>query len=191
MRKAALLLVFVVGLPLSAAAQPGNDFDRRQWPHWRKIAVPGCRLKQSVRDVALARDAVTLQRKTSDPCSPIIGGTWRSPYSGALLHLGEVQLDHTFPLAWVWEHTARAQRWDKERRKTYANDLRWRGHLVVMEGNLNAAKGARGPADWRPPLREAWCDYALTFAAVAFVEGFLPAPSREREAAREMLATCR
>ncbi len=53
----------------------------------------------------------------------------------------------------------------------------------------NYAKGHKGPAQWRPPRQEFWCQYAQAWAAVKHVWE-LQSTAAERQALREMLATC-
>lgn len=86
-------------------------------------------------------------------------------------------------------HEAGGRRWSEEKRREYANDLRYRWHLVAVSASANRAKGDKGPDKWKPDKREFWCQYAQAWASVKFTWG-LSSTAQEREAVREMLATC-
>jgi len=59
----------------------------------------------------------------------------------------------------------------------------------VLSRAANRSKGDKGPDQWRPPRQEFWCQYAQAWAAVKHVWE-LQSTQAERQALREMLATC-
>ncbi len=87
-------------------------------------------------------------------------------------------------------HDAGGWRWSREVRKQYANDLEASEHLVAVWKRLNRQKGAKGPDQWRPPDRSAWCWYAESWLAIKERWGlWMTVP--ETRALWEMLETCR
>jgi len=86
-------------------------------------------------------------------------------------------------------HAAGGWAWTPARKHAYANNLRYRRHLVVTHAGVNRAKGDKGPDRWRPPDRAAWCGYSEAWSAVKLVER-LQSTEAERLAVRELLKTC-
>ena len=54
---------------------------------------------------------------------------------------------------------------------------------------LNRSKGAKGPAEWRPPDEDYWCRYATDWTEVKMEWG-LTMTQTETEAVIDMLDTC-
>jgi hypothetical protein len=100
-----------------------------------------------------------------------------------------IDVDHTVPLKHA--HDAGAWRWSAERKPQYARmTSATAGNLLAVSASANRAKGDKGPDKWKPANRVLWCQYAEAWASVKFVYG-LSSTAAEREAVREILATCR
>ena len=76
----------------------------------------------------------------------------------------DVTLDHFVPLAHA--HRAGAWEWTSATKASFSNDLGFAGTLKVAGSSTNQSKGMSGPEDWRPPLRAAWCTYAIDWIGV-------------------------
>ena len=64
-------------------------------------------------------------------------------------------------------------------------------HLIAVQATANRAKGSRSPADWKPPDRGYWCQYATDWISIKNTwELNAVEPEAEAEALGEMLGTC-
>ena len=86
-------------------------------------------------------------------------------------------------------HDSGAAAWPAERKSAFANDLDLPAALTAVSASSNRTKSADDPADWIPPLRAAWCQYAHDWIAVK-VKWSLTADQPEVDALRDMLNTC-
>ena len=175
-----LLIVVLVG---TLAASP--LYRREDWPHWAQSERVGC---GTVRHEVLIRDSTRQHEVAEVKQCDVSLGTWIDPYSKTeLVDLRVIDVDHVVPLRWAALHGGAA--WGVDRRRAYANDVSYSGHLLAVSASLNRQKGARGPAAWRPPNPGAWCGYALRWTAILVVWELRPGDD-DREALRTMLATC-
>ena len=79
--------------------------------------------------------------------------------------------------------------WSESRRRDYANDLSYEGHLIAVQNSANRAKGADGPEEWRPADRSYWCQYAIDWITIKNTWK-LTATDAEAASLSEMLNTC-
>jgi len=86
-------------------------------------------------------------------------------------------------------HRSGAWAWSAQRKRAYANDLSFDGHLIAVTASANRSKGAKGPEEWRPPDARHWCDYAVNWITVKATWG-LTATTSEWAALEDMLETC-
>ena len=63
-------------------------------------------------------------------------------------------------------HQSGGWAWSPEQKRQYANDLSYDNHLIAVQAAANRAKGSRSPADWKPPVRGYWCQYATDWIAI-------------------------
>jgi hypothetical protein len=155
-----------------------RGYSRDRFPHWR--TVDGCDVRQTV----LARDGEDVE--TGDDCE-VVDGTWDSVYDGrTVTDPGDVDIDHTVPLANAWR--TGAGDWDDERRAEFANDLD-APQLLAVSATSNRAKGDQDPSQWRPPEDGYWCRYAADWVAVKDAWE-LSVTEDERDALAVMLDTC-
>jgi hypothetical protein len=69
---------------------------------------------------------------------------WRDPYTGRTFsNPSDLDIDHMVPLGHA--HASGGHAWDASRRREYANDLRYRWHLLAVYRSANRAKGDRSP----------------------------------------------
>lgn len=167
----------------AATVEQVPPYDRNDWRHWT-TAKGEC---LSTRDLVLIRDAV--QFELSDDGCKVLRGAWKDPYTGTVVSgdAKKVHVDHVVALKWAHLHGAWA--WDAARREAYANDMTYRHHLVASSARSNTRKSAKGPAEFRPDDRKAWCRWAETFSAIAVANG-LAVGEADRAAVRDMLGTC-
>lgn len=139
---------------------------------------------EDTRDRVLIRDGRNV--RAGEDCE-IVSGTWRSYYDGmTFTDSSELDVDHIVPLANAWR--SGAKRWDEERRREFANDLK-DSQLIAVSASSNRSKGDDGPQAWKPPRRAAWCLYSRWWVQVKR-QWRLTVVRAERTALRRMVATC-
>jgi hypothetical protein len=166
------------GLTVSTWAA-STGYDRDLFPTW-SAQGEDC----DTRDVVLQRDGQSV--KTGAECK-ITQGSWFSVYDGkTVTDPKDLDIDHMVPLANAWRTGAKD--WSTEQREQFANDLT-NPQLLAVSLSTNRSKGDRDPAEWKPPRREYWCEYAQRWIAV---KGYwkLHVRAVEKTALEEMLATC-
>ncbi|MFM8154989.1 MAG: DUF1524 domain-containing protein, partial [Actinomycetes bacterium] len=117
----------------SLAVRPANagGYARSKFRHWITQS-DGC----STREAVLIRDATTV---SANGCR-IISGSWFSPYDATTWTSGSrLDIDHMVPLKEAWVSGASA--WSADRRKSFANDMGWRGSLIAVSASSNRSKG--------------------------------------------------
>ncbi len=168
-----------------AEPQPGAPrYDRGDWPHW--VDDDGdC---QDARQEALVAESTEpVAFETPERCR-VESGRWTGPYTGTVVTgPAALDVDHMVPLANA--HRSGGWRWDRPRKRAYANALDYAGHLVATTAAANRSKGSDGPEDWRPPDASYWCVYATDWASIKSRWG-LSVTAAELAALREMLDTC-
>jgi 5-methylcytosine-specific restriction endonuclease McrA len=134
------------------------QYDRKSWPHW--IDEDGdC---QNTRAEILIRDNVgTIKFKRNKPCN-VSWGKWICPYTGkTFTKASDLDIDHIVPLSHA--HRTGGANWTREKKREFANDPI---NLLAVEDNTNQSKGDKGPAEWMPPRKEYWSEYARKWRAV-------------------------
>ena len=152
--------------------------------------VPGGHDGCDTRNDILARDLTeVVTRPGTDDCV-VLSGVLVDPYSRIRFDFvrGEspqpVQIDHVFPLAAAWDRGAST--WTADRRRDFANDP---AELLATVASVNAGKGARTPADWRPTSHDGGCRYARQFTQVAVAYELAVTPA-DATALGELLRGC-
>lgn len=168
--------------PVTAVATP--VYDRSGWQHW--VDADGdC---QDTRQEVLIAESLVPVTFMDDRRCRVASGEWLGPYTGQrFTNPRQLDIDHLVPLRHA--HDTGAGAWSAARKREYANSLAQPAHLVAVEAGANRSKGAKGPADWRPPRQAYWCQYALDWRAIKQQWG-LRIDEREAAALAEMLATC-
>ncbi|MYB49553.1 MAG: DUF1524 domain-containing protein [Dehalococcoidia bacterium] len=170
-----------------AVAQVRDDipkYDRDEWRHW--VDDDGdC---QDARQEALIAESETPVTYTNEDRCRVASGSWEGPYTGErFTDPGDLDIDHVVPLANA--HWSGGWAWNEDRKREYANDLSYEGHLIAVQASANRTKGSKGPEDWKPPERGYWCQYAVDWISIKNAWE-LTATESEAEALAEMLDTC-
>jgi hypothetical protein len=156
-----------------------SGYSRTKFPHWISQGG-GC----DTREVVLIRDGRDV--KTGANCG-ITSGSWFSYYDGlTLTSASRVDIDHVVPLANAWR--SGAKNWSTDRRRAFAND-RDNSQLIAVSAASNRSKGDKGPEEWKPPRKKAWCLYSRWWVQVKR-HWQLTVVRAERTELREMVATC-
>ncbi|APU14352.1 MULTISPECIES: HNH endonuclease family protein [Actinoalloteichus] len=158
---------------------PMTGYSRERFPHWSSHG-DNC----NTREVVLERDGTDVV--ADDQCRPQ-SGTWISVYDDQeFTEAGDLDIDHTVPLAAAWR--SGAADWDEDRREAFANDLD-SPQLLAVSASSNRSKGDQTPADWLPPAESYHCVYAEDWIAVKHLYE-LTVTEDEAAALEGMLATC-
>lgn len=154
--------------------QARSGYDRDLFRHWIGGSCnTRCRVLQQ-------------ERHPSLPGLP--NGGWVSLYDGYTTDdPAELEIDHVVALAEAWDSGANT--WDAARREAFANDLDLPGALRAVTAATNRSKGDKDPAEWQPPNRDAWCEYAADWISVK-LKWDLSADQAEVNALRNMLRGC-
>ena len=176
------------GTQLSIAVAPVRDdipkYDRGEWRHWAD-EDGDC---QNARQEALIAESETPVKYANDDKCRVASGSWAGPYTGEVFtDPGSLDIDHMVPLANA--HRSGAWAWSGAKKREYANDLSYDGHLIAVQASANRAKGSNGPEFWKPPERAYWCQYAIDWITIKNT-WVLTATGSEASALVEMLDTC-
>ncbi len=171
-------------LTIAPESDGGIDYDRELYMPDGWLGTD--RRRCSVRELVLIAEAVSISEVNQD-CRPL-DGIWHSWYDDEPSNdPGRLDIDHMVPLAEA--HDSGAAAWSAERKSEYANDLELPAALTAVSALSNRTKSADDPAEWKPPLRSAWCQYAHDWIAVK-VKWSLTADQAEIDGLRQMLDTC-
>ncbi len=159
-------------------------YDRGEWKHWID-SDDDC--QDARHEVLVSEATVAIEFKDREQCE-VATGSWTDPYTREILtNPGDLDIDHMVPL--INAHKSGGYAWDRNRKREYANDLTYAGHLIAVSASANRSKGGKGPDEWRPPNTEYWCQYALDWVTIKW-EWELTATEPEASALSEMLDTC-
>ncbi len=154
-------------------------YSRDRFPHWASQGN-SC----DTREIVLQRQGTDV--KTDKDCKAV-SGTWNSPYDNVVIKdAGEVDIDHTVPLAEAWR--SGADKWTDDQRKAFANDLGGI-QLIAVTAKTNRGKGDQDPAKWKPPVQAYWCTYAQHWISVKITYK-LTVDQAEHDALAVMLKAC-
>ena len=176
------------GTQLTISVAPVRDdipkYDRGEWSHWAD-EDGDC---QDARQEALVAESETPVKYTNEDRCRVASGSWEGPFTGEFFtDPGSLDVDHMVPLANA--HRSGGWAWSDDRKREYANDLTYAGHLIAVQASANRAKGSKGPDDWRPPERGYWCEYAIDWISIKNAWE-LTATGTEAVALGEMLDAC-
>ena len=175
------MLLSIVVAPVPGAIP---EYDRGEWRHWTD-EDGDC---QDTRQEALvAESVIPVAYEDAGQCR-VASGAWIGPYTGEQFNdPGRLDVDHMVPLGNA--HQSGGWAWSAPEKRRYANDLSYENHLIAVQASANRSKGSKSPADWRPPDRGYWCQYAVDWIAIK-TAWELTATGPEAEALGEMLGTC-
>jgi len=155
-------------------------------------SAPGGHNGCDTRNDILSRDLVDKTYVAIKRCPDAVAtGTLHDPYTDATVAFvrghqsgASVQIDHIVPLALAWDLGAR--NWTDQMRLRFANDP---ANLLAVSGPANQDKGDSEPAEWMPPNKAFWCQYAMQFIAV--LRGYsLPVDEASARELRDAAETC-
>ncbi len=156
-------------------------YDRKDWPHW----VDFDRDCQDARAEALiAASTVPVKFKRNKGCV-VSHGNWFDPYTGnTFTQASKLDIDHIIPLKEA--HISGGDVWNREQRRTFANDPE---NLIVVSASENREKGAKDPAQWLPDTVSYRCEYVKQWSYVKTKYG-LTVDAQEESAINAVLAGC-
>ena len=168
------------------APVPSNipDYNRKEWGDW--IDADGdC--QNTRHEVLIAESTTQVTFKSARKCR-VASGTWDGPFTGRQFSdPSTLDIDHMVPLKNA--HLSGGWDWDRAKKRRFANDLSYDGHLNAVLNSANRSKGSRGPEHWEPPDRSYWCEYAIHWINIK-VTWDLTATQLELAALKVMLDTC-
>jgi hypothetical protein len=156
-------------------------YDRSDWPHW----LDDDKDCQNTRhEILIQTSSKPVEFKTENECN-VLSGEWYDPYSGDTFTISkDLDLDHIVPLKFAHGHGA--DKWSREHKATFANDL---DNLILAKASLNRQKGAKGLTEWLPPNYSYRCEYIARFNAVMLKYELSYIPSEQRIVNR-MIKAC-
>jgi 5-methylcytosine-specific restriction endonuclease McrA len=156
-------------------------YNRSDWPHW----LDDDKDCQNTRhEILIQTSTKPVEFKTDNECN-VLAGEWYDPYSGDTFTISkDLDLDHIVPLKFAHGHGA--DKWSRERKAMFANDL---DNLILAKASLNRQKGAKGPTEWLPPNFPYRCEYIARFNAV-MVKYELSYISSEQRIVNRMVKAC-
>jgi len=167
---------------LSVAAEDGSGYSRSSFKHWIDEDRDGCDTR---REVLIAESLRPV--RVGSRCS-ISGGLWFSVYDGRTTsNASSFDIDHVVALKEAWDSGAKT--WTAERRQAFANDVITAFSLIAVSASSNRSKGDRDPAEWMPPRREYWCQYAIEWVGVKATWALSVDPA-EKAALGRVLVDC-
>lgn len=108
-------------------------------------------------------------------CKVIAGRLDPDPYTGQVVDLKHIAVDHVVPLKAAWN--AGASNWDPQQRRIFANDMT---ELIAVSSSANSSKGDSTLAEWLPQVGK--CTYTVRYLTVA-VKYHLPITVKDHAAA--------
>lgn len=171
-------------LRIASESDGDVDYDRDTYlpGGWGDADGDGCNTREEVL-IAEAREITSVNQW----CRPIDGSWWSWYDEIEFDDPGDIDIDHMVPL--FEAHHSGGWQWSEFRRVEFANDLNEPAALTAVSSRSNREKSADDPAQWRPPARSAWCQYARDWITVK-VRWALTADQAEIAALRMMLETC-
>lgn len=156
-------------------------YNRNDWPHFLDPDRDGCHARnQALRDASLDPPAL-------GPSCDVKSGRWPLVYiDGETSDPRQLDIDHVLSLSdahrsggWAWTP-------GDLRRIALANDPL---NLIPVALQENRSKSDKGPDQWRPKNRGAWCLYSTRYTDVA-VKYELTVTSAERASLEDMQQAC-
>ena len=162
-------------------AQPA--YQRSLYQHW--IDADGdC---QDTRQEVLIRDADGELTMSDDTCM-VLRGLWVDPYSNEIFtNPKDLDVDHMVPLKNA--HESGGYGWDKNTRRSYANDLDDPNHLLAVKASENRKKSAKSPDKYLPPYEPYQCEYVDNWVSIK-KRWMLSMTELEENAIVEVLKKC-
>lgn len=168
-------------------------YNRDEWKHWDNVTSCWTVREQVLADEAEKGSLVLLDSKGKKTSSvknacKIESGKWKEPYSGkTVTNPSKLDIDHMIPLSYTAKQGGQA--WSKDKKREYANNLKFENHLVAVDASANREKSDQGPSTWKPKNKNYHCTYATSWVTIAKNYN-LSLPESDKSALRSMLKTC-
>ncbi len=152
--------LFLLCLIFSLKAFSAEEYERGLYGGW----IDSDRDCQDTRQEVLIEESLELVVLDESGCK-VLSGRWYCPYTNRYFtNPRQLDIDHLVPLAEA--HRSGAGTWDREKRKSYANDLDNKNALIAVHLGANRSKGDKDPTDWMPENKEYWCEYIKNWLEV-------------------------
>ena len=176
-----MLVAFVFFWILSHVEASCPKYNRKDYRHW----IDSDRNCQNTRNEVLIQESLEpVSYKSSKGCK-VSSGRWYGSFTGrTFTNPRKLGIDHLVPLKEAYDSGAYA--WSKSKKRDYANDMRHPGHLIAVASGANRSKGAKDPAEWLPPDKSYWREYARAWTGIKVRWG-LTADSDEISVLRQLL----
>ena len=176
----ALLFFFWI---LNHAEASCPKYNRKDYRHWIDVD----------RDCQNTRDEVLIQEsngqvsfKSLKGCK-VVSGRWFGSFTGKTFSdPKKMDIDHMVPLKDA--HESGSYAWSKSKKRDYANDISHPDHLIAVASGANRSKGAKDPAEWLPPDKSYWREYARAWTGIKLRWG-LTADRQEISVLRQLLGS--
>lgn len=142
---------------------------------------------QNTREEVLISESIDPVVMDEKKCT-VKGGRWMDKYSGVYISdPKKLDIDHLVPLAEV--DRSGGNKWTKEKKIYYANDLKNKETLIAVSLGQNRAKGDKDPSEWLPKNKSYHCQYIKDWVKVKKIWN-LEMDKREKDFIEEKLKDC-
>ena len=119
-------------------------------------------------EVLIIESLSTVSFRASNQCV-VDSGEWLDPYTNNTYFLAsDVDIDHVVPLRDAWQ--SGAYLWTDFKRKEFANDMIFEGHLIAVDDYENQSeKKAKNPSEWMPPNIAFHCEYVSIWIEIKYL----------------------
>lgn len=119
-------------------------------------------------EVLIIESLSTVSFRASNQCV-VDSGEWLDPYTNNTYFLAsDVDIDHVVPLRDAWQ--SGAYLWTDFKRKEFANDMIFDGHLIAVDDYENQSKKkAKNPSEWMPPNIAFHCEYVSIWIEIKYL----------------------
>jgi hypothetical protein len=119
-------------------------------------------------EVLIIESLAAVSFRASNQCV-VDSGEWLDPYTNNTYFLAsDVDIDHVVPLRDAWQ--SGAYLWTDFKRKEFANDMIFDGHLIAVDDYENQSeKKAKNPSEWMPPNTAFHCEYISIWIEIKYL----------------------
>lgn len=145
-----LIVLFILLASCHALSQ---TYSRTEWGSW----IDTDKDCQNTRQEVLIDESVIPVVLDAGGCK-VLSGLWICIYTGAIItDPTELDVDHLVPLENA--NKSGGYSWPNTKKKTYANYLENKFHLIAVSKSANRSKGAKSPDQWIPSYKASQCAY--------------------------------
>lgn len=156
-----------------------HTYMRSKFDHW-VMKSGSC----DTRETVMTKESK--KKVTRTKACKVTSGRWRNEYNGKFItNPKRIEIDHRVALAEAWRSGAHA--WTANRRRGFANDIRYMHTLVAVGSHSNRAKSDHDPARWLPAKGK--CRYVARWVAVKYRWNLKVDPA-EKRAIHKRLTAC-